>query len=56
MHSLPLYNAELTTPPANAIPKPNWPILLNNCAIFLSFENCKAKKYDEKNDRFEFHK
>lgn len=26
--NLPLYKAELTTPPARANPRPNWPILL----------------------------
>lgn len=32
---VPLYNAELITPPANAMPKPNCPILLNICAILI---------------------
>lgn len=37
--ALPLYNAELITPPANATPKPNCPSLLKNCAIIYDLKS-----------------
>lgn len=40
----PLYNAELTTPPTNATPRPSCPILFKNCAailVYFTFNNNK---------------
>lgn len=43
----PLYNAELTTLPAIATPKPSWPMRLNNCAILIYCCCGSAKEYEE---------
>lgn len=39
--TLPLYNAEFTTPPTRATPKPICPILLKNCAAISRCVFCK---------------
>lgn len=40
----PLYNAELTTPPTIATPRPSCPILFKNCAAILVYFSLNKNK------------